>query len=116
MASLLDRSAELQALRERLEQDTSLSLVYGPRRAGKTQIDLMARYGDQLLLLECKWRANRAVPVQALVQLRDQASRFPLPRGVRRIRHGLASAGRLPRPTKTDPDSSLRIGLSDLQP
>ncbi|MCK5802334.1 MAG: AAA family ATPase [Lentisphaeria bacterium] len=85
-------------------------------RDGRTQIDLMARFGDSLLLVECKWRADKNAPSGALAQLKDHAGRLPMPKNIRHIRFAIASAGRLPRPKKTDPDPPILIGLSDLLP
>ncbi|MBN2496129.1 MAG: AAA family ATPase [Deltaproteobacteria bacterium] len=84
-------------------------------RDGKTQIDLVARYGDRLLLAECKWRAGSAMPAEALGQLKDHASRYPIPKGIREVCFALASAGRLPRPRK-GADAPILIGLKDLLP
>lgn len=87
-------------------------------RDGKTQLDLVARYGDRLLLVECKWRADKTLPTKALVQLKDHASRFPIPKGVQQIRYGLASAGRLPKALhhKHGQDAPILIGPMDLLP
>ena len=91
-------------------------------RDGKTQLDLLARYGDRLLLLECKWRADKTLPIKALSQLKDHASRFPVPKGIHQILYGLASAGHLPRPLRhkhaagSKNLSPLLIGPADLLP
>lgn len=46
-------------------------------RDGRTEIDWVVRSGSRVLLVECKWREQGPVGLDALRQLRDHASRCP---------------------------------------
>lgn len=46
-------------------------------RDGRTEIDLVARAGDRVAFVECKWRASADADLDALKQLKDHLSRYP---------------------------------------
>lgn len=54
-------------------------------RDGQTEVDLVARAGDELLFVECKWRALGEVDVRTLERLQDHAGRTGLEGGRKRM-------------------------------
>jgi len=46
-------------------------------RDGRTEIDIVARSGDRVAFVECKWRASSPLDLDALKQLKDHVSRYP---------------------------------------
>jgi AAA+ ATPase superfamily predicted ATPase len=63
-------------------------------RDGKTEIDWVIGAGEQLVFVECKWRPDSLVGLDALQQLRDHVSRFSDRKAAAQGRLCLASAGR----------------------
>ncbi len=87
--------------RQAIERGLLLELV-GPvdevapywSRDGRTEIDLVARSGSELLFVECKWRPAGEVGLPALRRLRGHVARYPMRGHSGAARLCLATAGR----------------------
>lgn len=67
-------------------------------RDGQTEIDLVARSGDRVTYVECKWRAGSHVGLEDLHRVRDHLRRYPGFRPEHRV--ALASMGTFSEPLR----------------
>lgn len=64
-------------------------------RDGQTEIDLLARFDERVVAIECKWRPDATVTLRDLRRLREHVARLPRSVSAEAPRLALATLGRL---------------------